>query len=362
LPAGIILALLVVSSCGARRENPPDGPENIILFIGDGMGVPHVTAARIVSGKLNMERFDVAGLLTTWSADELVTDSAASATAIATGTKTRNGRLSVDPGGKPLRTVLECAEERGMWTGLVSLCSVTHATPAAFVSHVADRDENCEIARQIAGSGVDLLIGGGLAYFLPATIEGSARPDSCDLLAELRKRMTVVTSIGGLREFDGEGPLAAFLAQKHPGSFEERDYTLAELTEKAVSVLSASGTGFFLMVEGSQIDWEAHENSAGGIVLETVEFDRAVGAGLDFVARNGRTFVIVIADHETGGFSILDGTLSRAEISSFDFSTEEHTASMVLLLAYGPGKADFGGIHDNAWLGGKLMNLVRVEK
>jgi len=362
LIAGIILSFLAVSSCDDRSETPPGGPGNIILFIGDGMGVAHLTAARIACGKLHMERFEVAGLLTTWSSDELVTDSAASATAMATGVKTRNGSISVDPGGNPLKTVIEFAEEKGMRTGLVSLCSVTHATPAAFASHVADREDNLEIARQMALGGVDVLIGGGLEYFLPATAEGSARTDTCDPLAALRERMAVVTSIDELREFGGKGSVAAFLAQNHPGPVGERDYTLAELTNIAVTALSSRGNGFFLMVEGSQIDWEAHDNNAGGVVLETVDFDRAVGAGIDFAARDGGTLVIVTADHETGGFAVLGGSLQRAEISSYDFSTEGHTASMVPLLAFGPNAADFGGIHDNAWLGGKLISLVGARK
>ncbi|MCU0639244.1 MAG: alkaline phosphatase [Candidatus Krumholzibacteria bacterium] len=362
LVAVIILSVPAVSSCVDRRETPPGGPANIILFIGDGMGIAHLTAARIACGKLHMERFEVAGLLTTWSSDELVTDSAASATAMATGVKTRNGSISVDPGGTPLRTVIELAEERGMRTGLVSLCSVTHATPAAFASHVADRDDNLEIARQMALGGVDVLIGGGLEYFLPATAGGSARTDTCDPMAALRERMAVVTSIDELRESGGKGPVAAFLAQNHPGPVGERDYTLAELTDIAVTALSSRGNGFFLMVEGSQIDWEAHDNNAGGVVLETVDFDRAVGAGLDFAEKNGRTLVIVAADHETGGFALLGGSLQRAEISSYDFSTEGHTASMVPLLAFGPNAEDFGGIHDNAWLGGKLISLIGFGK
>ena len=144
LIAVIILSVPGVSSCVDRREAPPGGPANIILFIGDGMGVAHLTAARIACGKLHMERFEVAGLLTTWSSDELVTDSAASATAMATGVKTRNGSISVDPGGTPLRTVIEFAEEKGMRTGLVSLCSVTHATPAAF--GITDADARVQAA------------------------------------------------------------------------------------------------------------------------------------------------------------------------------------------------------------------------
>ncbi|MDH3345924.1 MAG: alkaline phosphatase, partial [Kiritimatiellaceae bacterium] len=154
-------------------------PKNIILFIGDGMGVSQVTAGKVTKGTLEMERCPVAALVTTWSSNSLVTDSAAGGTAMATGVKTKNGMIAQDPRGKQLKTVLEFAEEKNKSTGLVSTCAVTHATPASFASHVPSRKQYEEIARQLAASDVDVLFGGGLEHFdLPS-------------LAMLQKKMTM---------------------------------------------------------------------------------------------------------------------------------------------------------------------------
>ncbi len=168
------LALLALVGC-ASTHAPPVGPHNIILFIGDGMGVSHVSAARIESDSLNMERLTVGGLLATHAVGSFVTDSAASGTAMATGASTMNGVISMSPTGEPLKTVLEYAEENEMATGLVATCSITHATPAVFVAHVPSRDDDALIAELIAAGGVDVLFGGGLGYFLPASASGSLR-------------------------------------------------------------------------------------------------------------------------------------------------------------------------------------------
>jgi len=163
----VTLSVSVLSGCTSLRvtartaavEGKPaeEVPANIVLLIGDGMGVAHVTAARIEFGNLHMERLPVGGLLTTFASNRLVTDSAASGTAFATGYKTYNGAISVSPDKEPLKTVLEYAEERGLATGLVATCSITHATPAVFAAHVDSRQNEKEIARQMTASGVDVL-------------------------------------------------------------------------------------------------------------------------------------------------------------------------------------------------------------
>jgi len=363
--AVVFLSLLVAVVAGCAhvpvRMAPPDAPHSIVLMIGDGMGVAHVTGARIAAGRLEMERLPVGGLESTWSADRLVTDSAASGTAFATGSKTLNGTVSMSPEGEPLRTVLECAEDRGMATGLVVTCSVTHATPAVFASHVAGREDDLEIARQIAESGVDVLFGGGRSYFLPRGESRGARTDGLNLLDSLRARMPVALSADEFRKLGRVERAAALLADEHPGPVADRDPDLRELTEKALEILSGDEDGFFLMVEGSQIDWAGHENEYDAIVDETLDFDRAVGAVMDFAERDGRTLVIVTADHETGGLSLLDGSLERRAVTEPDFACGNHTAAMTPLLAYGPGSAAFGGIGDNAVVGRRLIDLVTAR-
>jgi alkaline phosphatase len=337
---------------------PDASPTNVILLIGDGMGVSHVTAARIELGPLNMERLPVGGLLMTFAENRLVTDSAASGTAFATGHKTKNGAISVAIDGTSLKTVLEHAEERGMATGLVATCSITHATPAVFASHVDSRDNYLEIAHQMSSSGVDVMFGGGWSHFLPDTEQGGARKDGINLLDRLRERMPVALSIDEFRALPETDAAAAFFAPEHPTTADEREPGLAELTDRAIDILSRDDDGFFLMVEGSQIDWAGHENHHEWLIGEMADFDEAVGAAMDFAERDGATLVVVTADHETGAYAVLDGSLEKASVTRPAFGSDNHSASMVPLMAYGPGSESLGGIADNTDLGRALIGFV----
>jgi alkaline phosphatase len=344
---------------GAERNR--EKPENIILFIGDGMGVTHVTAGKVVAGSLNLERFPVGGLMTTFADPEFVTDSAASGTALATGHKTYNGGISVSPHGQPFKTVAEYAEEIGMATGLVVTCSVTHATPAVFVSHVRSRNDNNEIARQITDSGVDILFGGGLSYFIPRSLEGSNRDDNENLLDELKGKMIVVTERSELEAIAGCRNIAYLFTLRHPPRVKFREMTLAELTSQALKHLSCRKKGFFLMVEGSQIDWGGHQNDEDYILSELIDFDRAVGVGLDFAEKNGRTLVIATSDHETGGYALHDGSVEGKKITARGFTCDQHTAAMVPIFSFGPGSYQLGGIHDNTFVGGKMIEYIKAK-
>lgn len=359
LAAASALALVIVLSFpGTGAGAAGAGPRGIVLMIGDGMGVSHLTAAFVRGGGLEIERMTTCGLVRTFPAAGLVTDSAASATAYATGHSTLNGMISIAPDGDTLRTVLELAEEIGMRTGLVATSSLTHATPAAFASHVGSRSSEDEIAGQIAASGVDLLIGGGRGWFVPAGSSGSRRKDGIDLIPLLEKGAGLAGSLEELAEMRDEGRGVLFLADGHCPPVSGREHTLARLTSVALEVLSGKGPGFFLMVEGSQIDWEAHDGDADGVAAETLDFDRAVGAALDFAEADGKTLVIVTSDHETGGFSVLDGSLERGSVDETVFGTDGHTASMVPVFAGGPGSSRFAGMMDNTRIGAILIDLV----
>jgi alkaline phosphatase len=357
----VLVCIVLAAGCAHVPVRAGAAPRNVILMIGDGMGVSHVTAARIATGRLEMERLPVGGLETTWSASDLVTDSAASGTAYATGRKTVNGAISVSPSGEPLKTVLEHAEDRGMATGLVVTSSITHATPAVFVAHVAGREDNLEIARQIAESDVDVLFGGGRSFFLPRA-EGGARDDGANLVDVLRKKMPVALSAEEFRGLGDTDRAAALLADEQPPPVRERDPGLRELTEKALEILSRDEDGFFLMVEGSQMDWAAHENDHQWLVDEALDFDSAVGAVMDFAERDGRTLVVVTADHETGGYALLNGALERRTVTEPHFASDDHSASMTPLLAYGPGSEAFGGLGDNATVGQRLIEIVTTGR
>lgn len=355
----VSILLAIVFLMASLPASGADRPKNIILLIGDGMGVAHLTFSHLATGGLNAERMPVGGLIKTFPFGGMVTDSAASGTAMATGYKTKNGVISLSPEGDTLRTVLESAEARGMSTGLVATSSITHATPAVFAAHVTSRRMEAEIARQMAQSGVDVLVGGGWSFFVPHDIAGSRRTDDLDLIEVLKKRMTVVRSVEELMKLEGATAVAAFLASRECPSAKERDYSLADLAAKAIEILAGGSEGFFLMIEGSQIDWAAHDNDGDGILHEMKDFDGAVGAALDFAEKNGATLVIMTSDHETGGFALHESPMHSSRMVEPAFTSDRHTMEMVPIFAYGPGAGAFGGIHDNTFVGATLIEYVR---
>lgn len=345
---------IMALGCAGESEYP----KNIVLFIGDGMGVSHITTVKIARGNINLERFSVAGLVTTHSANRLVTESAAAATALATGYKTNNRAVSVSADHTPLKTLFEYAKAQGKSIGVVVTSAVTDATPAAFMAHADDRRQQADIAEQIANSDVDVLIGGGWAYFVPSTDEGSKRQDDKNLLTVLEARMPVVLTDDKLSAHAASRNLAALLSPLGLPKAASRDYSLARLTRIAADILSKNRKGFVLMVEGSQIDWAAHDHDPQVLISELSDFDDAVGAGLDFARRDARTLIVVTADHETGGFAVHGGSIKDRQVTSTAFTTTGHTASMVPIFAFGPGSRRFGGIHDNARIGQTLIELL----
>jgi len=358
----LVLSLLVVISIFkappvCAEENTT--PKNIILFIGDGMGISQITAGKIAKGNLNIERFKVIGLLTTHTQNTLITDSAAAGTALATGYKTYNGAISVSKEGKPIKTIVEYAEENQKATGLVVTCSITQATPAVFVAHVDNREKQEIIAEHISQSGIDVILGGGWGYFIPKSEDDSKRNDEKNLIAELEKRMKIVRSAEELEKLGGIDSVAGFFAADHlpPAIF--RKLPLSDLTQKAIEILSKNKNGFFLMVEGSQIDWAGHYNNQEYLISEMFDFDNAVGVGLNFADKNSQTLVILTSDHETGGFAVHDGSVKDKKVAKSGFTTKDHTASMVPVFAYGPGSSVFSGMADNTIVGRVLREYVQ---
>jgi len=348
----VLLMIAIVLSLTAAHS--PAAPKNIILMIGDGMGAGQLTAARYAKGKLEMERCTVGGLVTTHSIDKMVTDSAASGTAMATGYKTTNGTIAQTPEGDPLKTALEVAEEKGKATGLVCTSAITHATPASFSAHVPRRKMQAEIAEQIAAKEIEVLFGGGRSFFIPKSEKGSLRSDKKNLLAILETRMEVITKAEEFKTLGIPECVAGLFADKALPKASEDRISLSAMTDKAIQILAQDKDGFFLMVEGSQIDWSGHANDAEYMLKETIDFDHAVGVALDFAERNGDTLVIVTADHETGGFALLGGSVEARSVTKTAFASTKHSAAMVPLFAHGPGAEAFGGIQDNTDLG-RLM-------
>ncbi|MGM0375264.1 MAG: alkaline phosphatase [Bacteroidota bacterium] len=325
-------------------------PKNIILMIADGMGATQLTAGYTANGgNLYMSNMPFSGFVTTQSADDYITDSAAAGTAFSTGERTYGGAIAVDVNKKPLTTILEIAEENGKATGLVSSSAITHATPAAFIAHNESRDNYEEIAADFLDTEIDIFIGGGKSFF-------ESREDNRDLLEELgQKGYRIFDTINEASGTD-EGPMAILTADKHNPRWPERGEIIPEGTNKAIDVLKQNEEGFFLMVEGSQIDWGGHENNTTYIVQELLDFDRAVGNALEAAIQDEETLVIVTSDHETGGMSIKNGDFEKGQVSA-KYTTGGHTGVMVPVFAFGPGAEHFTGVMKNTDIFYKMHEL-----
>ncbi|MCX6231309.1 MAG: alkaline phosphatase [Bacteroidetes bacterium] len=337
---------------GSPTPKKVNKPKNIIFLIGDGMGTAQIYAAlTIKKDKLNIAKFKHIGFHKTYSAKDYITDSAAGATAFSTGHKTKNGYLAVDTNKKVLPTILELAEQKGLSTGLVVCCAITHATPAAFIAHESDRNDYEDIAPWFLKTDVDVFIGGGKQYF-------ENRKDKRNLSDSLRKRnYQLVYDLNQLQAVT-KGKIAAMLYQDHPPSMlGGRGDMLGKSSSKAISVLSQNKKGFFMMIEGSQIDWACHNNSNDTLIGEMLDFDDVVGIALDFAKSNGETLVVVTADHETGGYALTENTLTDGKPSG-KFNTKGHTAVMVPVFAYGPGAEEFMGIMENTDIFFKFRKLL----
>lgn len=329
--------------------------KNVILLIGDGMGLVQLYSAMTVSEQpLAIEGFKTIGFSKTYSADDYNTDSAASGTAMASGVKTRNGMIGMSPDSIAVETVLEKAEKAGLATGLISTSAITHATPASFIAHNINRGNYEELAADFLNTDIDVFIGGGRDYF-------AFRDDERDLLKELdKKKYKVVETLEEMKDVRS-GKLAALLAPGHMPTYEEgRGDMLPEATQKAIEILSQNDKGFFMMVEGSQIDWAGHDNDLRYLLQETLDFDRAVARALAFAMEDKHTLVIVTADHETGGMIVSDGDIENHEVEAI-FGRGGHTGIMVPVFTYGPGAERFTGIYENTEINKAIRELLNLQ-
>jgi len=356
----LTLLAVILASAGSDRQRP----RNLIIFIGDGMGVSHVYAAMTVSGnEMTFPFFPATGFSITHSGNSYSTDSAAGGTAIATGEKTDNRFISMRPDSTILVTLLEHARRNGRSTGVISTSSLTDATPASFVSHVPLRYMYREIAAQYPNGAAELFAGGGRNFFEAGVDSAGNRIESTDVVKALEASGYDV--VYSLEEFvaSDAGRIAGLMSDNDmPRLFEGRDPDyLARSTEKAIEVLSKNRSGFVLMVEGSEIDDAGHSASTTMVTEEVLDMDRAVKVAYDFARRTGNTLIVVTADHETGGMSITDGDTSRREVSAH-FGIKGHSGVMVPVFAYGPGAMAFTGVQDNTELFHDFVRLLSLDR
>ena len=367
----LFAALLIVSACTPKGNTPsvemgpvPESftpPTNVILMIGDGMGLTQISAGMYMNGNsLNLEEFPVIGLHKPYAFDNLITDSAAGATSFSAGVKTYNGAIGVNADTIAVQTILEEAEQAGYATGLIATSQITHATPASFFAHQPSRNMMDEIAAELLNTEVDFILGGGKKYF-------DQREDDRNLIEELQAKGYVVsnyfeTAFSDLSIPDPAMNFCYLTANDKPLPVASgRDYLIGS-TNMALDFLKAhnENEGFFLMIEGSQIDWGGHANDSDYIVTEMIEFDRAIGAVLEFAQAEGNTLVIVTADHETGGYAINPGSKMDSLVTGF--TSTYHSGTLIPVFAYGPGSQLFSGIYENTAIYHKMRQAMQFAQ
>ena len=351
-----LVSLGMLSSCNKKDEpQEPAKAVNVIYMIGDGMALPQVYAAMLASGEeMTFSQFPYIGVVDTHSASNDITDSAAGGTALASDHKTNNAMLGVNPDSIPVKTVLEVLAEQGKETGIVVTSYVTHATPAAFYAKVPHRKQYEDIAVQMAENPyLNLIIGGGMKHF-------NRRSDSLDLVARMVNELgwTVYDTLDGI---DVTCKKYAVMADdNHMPQAAERGDFLPRAVKTALKSLDSAENDFFLMVEGSQIDFACHANDSTWMMDEMLDFDYAVKVALDYAKEKGNTLVVVTADHETGGLTLPDPNGKYTNVV-FDYSSRSHTCLPVMVYAYGPGAEQFTGWMQNTALKAKILNACGFE-
>lgn len=347
----IATALFSSSCCSNNEESATQKAKNVIVLIGDGMGPAQVYSLILTSSeKTAFERFPYSGFSITKSASNEITDSAAGGSAIANGTKSNNGNVGMNADSIPMPSMLDIFAEQGKKTGVVVTCAVTHATPADFLAHNITRKNTEEIALEISKKEkLDVLFGGGKKYF-------TERKDGLDLIGKMWENgWNIYDSLPQIE--NNNARTMVLTCRKHPVKAPERGDFLPQATAKAIEMLD-NENGFFLLVEGSQIDFACHDNDSATLVEEMRDFNKTLNVVLDFAEKDQNTLVIVTADHETGGLTFIDpdGKYTRTD---FKWSTGSHSAIFVPVFSYGPGAEKFSGILDNTDIIKKIMDVTK---
>jgi alkaline phosphatase len=406
---------LSASNVEAKSNMNNGKVKNVIFMVPDGYSAAYATNYRWFKGEESIMDSMLVGMHRTYSANSEITDSAAAGTAFATGVKTNNGMISTSPEGKELKTILEAVEETGKASGLVATSTITHATPAVFASHVASRANEADIAPQLIDNEVEVILGGGKKYF----------PES--LLNEAKKEgYEYITNKSELSKAKKSKKLIGLFAEDSMAPELDRDTTnepsLKEMTQTALDVLKKDKDGFFLMVEGSQIDWAGHDQDAAWAMKDTEAFEQAVEAVIEFAQKDRNTLVVIAGDHDTGGMSVggygqgdvkmevlrhvtatgdfmvskLDSTRSNvkevlkqyttldltevevekiksalkpdiaineviSERASVGWTSTNHTGVDIPLYAFGPKSELFRGLHENTNIPGLMAKAMNIK-
>ena len=349
------LLSIVFISCSEKKEETTTKAVNVIYMIGDGMALPQVFGTMLATGEdLAFQQFPYIGVVDTRSASNDITDSAAGGTALACDKKTKNGMVGMDADTLAMKSILDVLADQGKSTGIVVTCYSGHATPADFYAKVPKRTKYEDIAVQMAESDkLNVMIAGGRKHF-------EQRKDSINLIERMENEL-------GWKVYDTLADIdvncmkyAVLAADGHMPKAPERGDFLPNGVRTALQTLSQDEDGFFLMVEGSQIDFACHEHDSVNMVDEVVDFSKAIEVALDFAKADGNTLVVVTADHETGGLTMIDPQGHYSNVA-FNYSTDSHTCLPVMIYAYGPGAELFTGWMQNCEVKGKILKACGIE-
>jgi alkaline phosphatase len=358
----------------------------VILLIGDGTGLAQLYAGYTANhGALNLFAIRKIGLSKTSSADSYVTDSAPGSTSFASGAKTNNRYVGVDPQGKPLALLPEILAPEGIRSGLITAGDVTDATPADFFAHRAGRDSSFAIFQDYAASPVTLLMGAGNPVYgsaLAATMQahgisvtstldsvGAGASGTASQTAASQTAASQTTASQTTASQTAENgrwlvmqPQAGLSMLNGRGDWLERAFAKATgILDAGTAAGADSGANrFFIMAEGAQVDYGGHKNDLPYVTTEVLDFDQLIGEALRYADKDGHTLVIVTADHETGGLSLLDGDFHHGYVSG-QFSTHDHSGIPVPVFAYGPGSQYFEGVYENTELFHKILKAYGLK-
>ncbi len=342
-----------------KKVNAPRGKKvkNVILMIGDGMSLMHIQAAWTCNrGHLWLENAQFTGLSKTPATNRLITDSGSGGTSLATGYKTRYHAVGVDEDGNKLKSLVDYAKEAGKSAGVAVTCRLWDATPCDFLSHNIDRDNEQELIAEMANSPVDYVFGGGAKFF-------TNRKDGRNIFKELEKKgYKVFTSRKDLETISkekGNSKVYCVPFEVDTPLPDERGDLLARASIAGMNLLNQNKNGFFMMVEGSQLDDYGHFNQLDMLMKETLDFDQTFGSIIKWAAEDGETLVVVTADHETGGMTVLGGDYKEGRVE-VNFSTKNHSGTMVPVYAFGPGSENFSGFMDNTDICWKIKALMNM--
>lgn len=329
--------------------------KNVILMIGDGMSLMHVyTAWTCNRGKLWLENAQYTGLSKTWAANKLVTDSGSGGTSLATGVKTNYHAVGVAPNGTPQTTLVDIAKSLGKDAGLAVTCRLWDATPCDFCGHNIDRDKEEELIGDYPESGVDFVFGGGAQKF-------QNRKDGRDIFKELKQKgYHVSRTLDDFFAWNKNSRIFAVPYDVDTPLPDERGDLLARASMKGIELMNKNKNGFFMMIEGSQLDDYGHFNQLDLLMKETLDFDQTIGRVMKWAAEDGETLVVVTADHETGGLTLVNGDKNEGRVECC-FSTKDHSGAMVPVYAFGPGSENFTGIFENTDVFFKIKKLLEEK-